>query len=246
MTDARAHYDELLGPVYSWMVGDLDAACRRNVELFDRLGIAPAARAGRELAVDLGCGHGVAALPLADRGYDVVAIDFCRALLDELRAVRGDRTIEIVEADLLEFPRLVERPASVIVCLGDTLTHLPDASAVERLVHDVAAALAPGGAFVATFRDYVAHEPEGEARFIPVKSSADRILTCVLEYGPDTVRVHDLLHVKERERWRQHVSGYSKLRLDPARLAALAVAAGLDVRESATRDGLATFVAIRP
>lgn len=243
MADVRAHYDGLLGPVYSWMTGDFEAGCARNAALFDRLGLVPASR--RALAVDLGCGHGLAALPLAERGYDVVAVDFCRALLEELEAARGERSIQIVEADLRAFRDHLAGPAAVVVCLGDTLPHLPGMDAVEALVRDVAAALAPGGAFVATFRDYVSRELEGEARFIPVKSSSDRILTCVLEYAPETVLVHDLLHVREGGSWRQHVSSYRKLRLDPARLAALAEEAGLDVRECEARDGLVTFAAQR-
>ncbi len=45
-------------------------------------------------------------------------------------------------------------PQSLIVCLGDTLTHLESTDDVERLVRDVATSLRPGGRFVATFRDY--------------------------------------------------------------------------------------------
>jgi 2-polyprenyl-3-methyl-5-hydroxy-6-metoxy-1,4-benzoquinol methylase len=97
MATTRGHYDELLGPVYSWMVGDFRAACRRSAALFDRLGLGPVEHG---LAVDLGCGHGVSAVPLAERGYEVVAVDFCRALLDELEAARGDLPILSVEADL--------------------------------------------------------------------------------------------------------------------------------------------------
>lgn len=243
MPDTQVHYDELLGPVYSWMTGDFTAACARSEVLFDRLGLEPT---GRQPAVDLGCGHGVAAVPLAARGFDVVAIDFCRALLNELDAVRGELRIRTVEADLLDFRRHVEARAAAVVCLGDTLPHLPDVDAVERLVGDVAAALAPGGTFVATFRDYVSRELEGEARFIPVKSDADRILTCVLEYTPESVLVHDLLHVRGPQGWHQHVSSYRKLRLDPKRLSEFAAAAGLSVRECAASDGLVTFAASRP
>lgn len=243
MTGTQAHYDELLGPVYSWMAGDFGAACARNEALFDRLGLAPS---GRAPAVDLGCGHGVAAVPLAARGFDVVAIDFCRALLDELEAVRGELRIETVEADLGDFRRHVDGPAAAVVCLGDTLPHLPDLGSVERLVRDVAAALAPGGTFVATFRDYVSRELEGDARFIPVKSDADRILTCMLEYTPDGVLVHDLLHTRDAAGWHQHVSSYRKLRLDPERLGELSASAGLVVRECAASNGLVTFAATRP
>jgi hypothetical protein len=73
--------------------------------------------------------------------------------------------IRAVEADLLDFRRHALEPASLIVCLGDTLTHLGSTGDVERLARDVAASLRPCGRFVATFRDY-SRPSQGDARFM--------------------------------------------------------------------------------
>jgi SAM-dependent methyltransferase len=207
------HYTDLLGPVYTWMVGDIDAAFARSGAELDVLPT-PAPNEGA-IAVDLGAGFGLHAIPLARRGFSVLALDSCEALLKDLRQRTGSLPIRIANANLLEFRAHLAAPADVILCMGDTLTHLPDQSSVEALFIDAAASLKPGGVFVATFRDYVTATLEDEARFIPVRSDSDRILTCFLEYADTAVTVHDLLYQREGGSWRLHAGSYRKLRLAP-------------------------------
>ena len=49
----RDHYDKLLGPVYSWMVGDIDAAMIRADAELEAIGLDAN---GSGVAVDLGAG----------------------------------------------------------------------------------------------------------------------------------------------------------------------------------------------
>ena len=121
MATSATHYKTHLGPVYSWMLGDLDAAFARSAAEIDALPL-PSVRG---VAVDLGAGLGLHALALAQRGFEVVAIDDCQGLLDDLNSRRGSLAVAIHHADLLEFRRFTLKPAQVIVCMGDTLTHLP-------------------------------------------------------------------------------------------------------------------------
>lgn len=243
MATAQDHYDGLLGPVYAWMVGDFDAAAARHAALFERLSIRPGATAR---AVDLGAGHGTSTRPLAELGFDVVALDFCAALLEELGRRCAGLRVRGVEGDIADFERHVETPVDVVACLTDTLVHLPDEDAVDALLAGAGRALAPGGRFVATFRDYVSRTPAGTERFIPVRADDTRILTCVLDYGPERVTVYDLLHERGADGvWRQRVSSYTKLRIDPARLAERAAAAGLEVEYSAAEGGMHVFAARR-
>ena len=127
------HYENLLGPVYSWMVGDIEAATVRADAELDGMGL-PSRADG--FAVDLGAGFGMHSLPLARRGYQVMAVDSYEPLLNELEARAGSLAIRTVNADLLEFSAHVAQPATVILCMGDTLTHLPDAASVKGLVHE--------------------------------------------------------------------------------------------------------------
>lgn len=80
--------------------------------------------------------------------------------------------------------------------MGDTLTHLPSKDDVAALLRDVAQSLAPGGQLVLSYRD-LTRPLTGTDRFLPVRSTDDRIMTCFLEYADaDTVMVHDLIHTR--------------------------------------------------
>lgn len=241
MTTTTEHYEHHLGPVYLWMAGGAEAALaagHAELAALD-LPIGPGTR-----AVDLGAGFGMHAIPLARAGADVLAIDASRLLLRALDDLRGDAPIRTVCDDLLAFPRHLGAPADLILCMGDTLTHLPDAAAVDALLDAVAAALAPGGRFVATFRDY-SSPLEGDRRFILVRSDDTRVLTCFLEYAPATVVVHDVLHERASDGWSMRVGHYTKLRLDVARLVDRMQAARLTVRREAGARGMVRLEAVR-
>jgi hypothetical protein len=92
-------------------------------------------------------------------------MDTCDSLLQELEVRKESLPIRAVNADLLTFREHVGGPIDVILCTGDTLTHLPSLSGVESLFAEVAASLSHGGLFVATFRDYVSTPLQGDGRF---------------------------------------------------------------------------------
>jgi predicted TPR repeat methyltransferase len=239
---AMRHYETHLAPIYSWMLGDLDAAFARSAAELDELRLPPAA-AG--IAVDLGAGLGLHAVALANRGFAVTAIDSSEILLDELRARCGTLPIVAIQADLADFRDFVKRPPAIIVCMGDTLTHLPGFAEVEKLLAGVAAALAPGGVFVATFRDYATKALEGNQRFILVRADEHRILGCFLEYGQDVVTVHDVLTEQRDGMWQQRVSSYPKLRLAPEWLAGRLNALGFETHRGANQSGMVRIVGVK-
>ena len=246
MTDeVRRHYETILAPNYTWMFGlSLAAKVAEQkallIELLD--GLMPAAGA----ALDLGSGPGFQALALAELGFSpVLALDTSAGLLAELEANRGDHKVVAICADLRDVAR--HAPAEgvrIAVCMGDTLTHLPDRDTVERLFADVFRLLLPGGVFVLTFRD-LSQEMTGVDRFIPVRSDADRIMTCFLEFAAETVTVHDLIHHREPGGWVLHKSSYKKLRLAPAWVAAGLARAGFEVSVDRSAGRLHALVARR-
>jgi SAM-dependent methyltransferase len=240
MNSIAQHYDDHLGPVYSWMVGDLDAALVRSDA---DLAALPLPDRTTGLAVDLGAGIGLHALPLARRGFSVLAVDACQALLDELKSRSGTLAIHPLHADLRHFRASLDTEADIVLCMGDTLTHLPDRASVEQLFADVAMSLREGGFFVATFRDYVSAPLQGDGRFIPVRSDAQRILTCFLEYEETAVRVHDLLHEREGTQWRLRVSSYPKRRLDPEGVVDALRSRGFAVQPATAQNGMVRVVA---
>jgi SAM-dependent methyltransferase len=222
MSSVTTHYETLLARVYLWMAGGFEVAMRNGTSDLEDIRKEPG------FAIDLGAGFGMHAIPLARAGYEVLAIDSSEYLLEQLRSYAAGLPIDTVAADLTRFKDHLpsSRPADLILCMGDTLTHLDSLDAVASLASDIVAVLSAGGRFVATFRDYT-KLPEGPARFIPVRSDATRIHTCFLEAAGDKVVVHDILHEHARDGWSMQVSSYAKLRLDPEQVCRTFTRAGL-------------------
>jgi SAM-dependent methyltransferase len=240
MATVADHYRSHLAPVYSWMSGGFDAAIARGET---EIGALLPDLSNGSLAVDLGCGFGMHSIPLARRGCAVLALDSSSYLLEQLSAHAGAFPISVVEDDLLAFQRYLDRPADIILCMGDTLTHLPERDSALQLFTRAAASLRPGGRFIATFRDYT-QALVGSGRFIPVKSDADRILTCFLEYASDHVDVHDLIHERNGDAWQLRVSTYRKLRLNPQWVSAALRERGFSVSAEPGPAGMIRMIAI--
>jgi len=241
MTSVQEHYHHHLGRIYGWMLGDFEDAV--EAARFELRNAGLPSGSGR-LAVDLGAGLGPHAIALAEAGYAVTAVDTCVELLDQLRA-HGDDRITCVDDDLVRWRRHQES-ADVVLCMGDTLTHLPSLQAVNDLLETLAAGLKPGGVFVATFRDYSSNVPTGMVRFIPVRTDPDRVLTCVLDYGQTTVTVHDVLHERTNGRWTRRISSYSKLRLSPEWVRATLVSLGVAAMLETGPRGMVRLTAAQP
>lgn len=240
MNTAKDHYDQQLASVYSWMAGTPEAAIKRNHDLFRQLEIDLTPRG---LAIDLGAGSGFQSIPLAELGFSVIAVDFCAALLSELSERAKHLLIRTVHDDILNFSKYVEEQAEVIVCMGDTLTHLESLSSVQSLLLSVEPALVKGGKLVLTFRDYVSAEPQGTQRFIPVKSDESTIFTCFLEYYEDLVEVYDLIYRKNSERWVLNLSSYPKLRIDKSWILDQLQKQGFQVARNEVINGMISIVA---
>ena len=211
MYSIRHHYDSVLGPHYTWMVGGFDT---KVSELVAELEAAQLPRVRGGLAVDLGCGPGFHSVALAERGYRVVAVDASERLLRELHDRVSDQPIEVVRGDLRDLHRYLPDDASVdlALVLGDTITHLDSSEEVETLAADVANRMSPGGELWISYRDLSVRR-EGLDRFLLTRSEPDRIVTTFLEDDGDKVIVHDLVHVRCHGDWRLRKGSYSKLRI---------------------------------
>jgi SAM-dependent methyltransferase len=216
MASVSEHYKHLLSRHYTWMLGASfeKKVKEQNAFLSRTLGTLTNSPKPA-LAVDLGCGPGFQTIALAQLGFSpVIAVDTSSELLDELRSYVGDFPVQIEKADLRELPALVSaEQATVIVCMGDTLTHLPGKGDVTALFRAAFDALRPGGMLVITYRDLTT-ELYGTDRFIPVRSDEDKIMTCFLEFeNAESVVVHDLIYVREGAGWSLNKSSYRKMRL---------------------------------
>lgn len=107
---------------------------------------------------DLGAGTGRVAIPLADAGHEVVAIDIDPYLLQTLRERAGDPAsagrISTVAADLTaidEIPALANLRASLTIIPMQTIQLLEDSHQRRRALRAIAARSAPGATLAIAF-----------------------------------------------------------------------------------------------
>ncbi len=135
-------------------------------------------------ALDLGCGQGVYAVHLAQRGYSVVGIDFVTAAIDaaRARAEAAGVTLELHEGDVVDYS--APAPFDVVLDSG-CLHHLPKAKrgAYRAKLDDW---LAPGGDFVLV---HFAHRPQ--AKWIPQGPSHLTREQAVAFLAPLELRAYD-------------------------------------------------------
>jgi SAM-dependent methyltransferase len=249
MSSVNEHYECLLSQHYTWMFGTSFEERVKDQKVFlSRTLESLPNPIPRRLGVDLGCGPGFQTIALAELGFSpVVAIDTSAELLNELRSHAGSLPIRTETADLRDLPAIVQAgQATVIVCMGDTLPHLPQKSAVSDLFRSVFDRLRQGGVFVITYRD-LTKELFGTDRFIPVRTDENKIMTCFLEFeNADSVVVHDLVHVRQDSGWSLSKSSYRKLRLGIGWVREELSKAGFDMLPEELSGRLIGLAAVKP
>ncbi|MET9382408.1 class I SAM-dependent methyltransferase [Streptomyces sp. NPDC002928] len=118
--------------------GDLDAYVRMAEEF------------GVRRVLDIGCGTGVFALLLADRGIEVVGVDPALASLDVARAKPGGGRVRWICGDATALPAL---RVDLATMTANVAQHITDPQAWRRSLQGTPAALRPGGRLVFETRD---------------------------------------------------------------------------------------------
>ncbi|AHF04769.1 methyltransferase type 12 [Marichromatium purpuratum 984] len=241
MPTVKEHYDNVLSDVYAWMCGGFTAGIQKNMDFFETRKITPT-RSG--VAIDLGAGCGFQSIPLARAGFSVTAIDTDRKLLDELRRHSGELPISVIQEDIVDFDKHTGGNAELIVCMTDTLIHLESEDRARTLFRKVISSLEEGGKFVVTFRDLSPELSELD-RFILVRSDKNIIFTCFLEHERDTVKVYDLVHMREGEQWTLNKSYYRKLRRSKQWIDEQLSSIGFSNIDSTVDKGFVTVIATK-
>ena len=239
MSGVKEHYDNLLAPYYSWICGGSDLKLKENRTFFHAHNVRPERSAS---AVDLGAGCGFQSIPLAESGFNVTAIDVSRDLLAELRKNAEGLPIVTIEDNLLNFTEHSPAKIEIIVCMGDTLTHLNSRDEVRKLINTVYPVLEEQGLFILGFRDLTPELTELD-RFITVKSDSKRIFTCFLEFEKKQVKVHDILYEAADNKWNIKKGFYRKLRISEQWTNECLRDAGFAIEKLDNQNGMLTILA---
>lgn len=149
------HQDDTLWRLVRESVFPPDSFAAAPAEIAAVFGLVGRSRGGPLDVLDLPCGPGRHALPLAQAGHRVVAVDRTRGYLDELEsrlaARRGAQPgrpleVEVVESDMRDFVR----PAAFDLALNlyTSLGYFEDIEDDRRVLRGFRESLRPGGALV--------------------------------------------------------------------------------------------------
>ena len=160
----------------------------------------------------------------------------------ELKKNAGHLPVDTVEDDLLNFSQHGPEESELIVCMGDTLTHLDSQSHVQGLFENIYRSLERKGRLVLSFRD-LTFEMKDLERFIPVRSKANLIFTCFLEYEQKYVKVHDIVYERVDDHWQMKKSFYRKLRIPPQWVKDCLLMIGFEIDSFEIQKGMVTITA---
>ncbi len=224
------------------MSGGHESQIAKNQKFFSDIGLS--AGTGNR-ALDLGCGSGYQTLALTGLGFEVVAVDTSHPLLDELQSLATGQAVTVVHGDMLEIETWQSYgPYDLVVCMGDTLVHVPSIKAVNTLLADVYKNLRAGGSLVLSFRD-LTNELKGIERAIPVRLDENALMATFLEYGERVVTVNDLLFIRNEGVWEMQKSAYQKLRVSVAEVTDLLENSGYSIVKSKTESGFTSLAATK-
>jgi SAM-dependent methyltransferase len=137
-THAEEHtYGEVWAPHYDEIYSTADA---------DAIDLLAGFAGDPPRVLELAIGTGRLALPLAERGVDVIGVDISPEMIARLRTKPGGDRIEIVVGDMVEVP--VDGTFPLIFLAFNTLFALQSQERQLRCFGNVADHLEPGGRFV--------------------------------------------------------------------------------------------------
>jgi SAM-dependent methyltransferase len=186
------------------------------------LGLRPGAR-----ILDLGCGNGRIAIPLAEAGYAVTGLDACEPLLDMARdrAAKSGVRVSLVHAEMKDFAGIGQFDA--VINLGTAFGYVEHGKDDRDALHCVFRALLPGGMLLLETENRDHKVRTGRRVWFEL---AGTVVWCHRDYNPLSGRWH------ERIEWMsgdvRDAAEYSLRLYTAAELAGLLADAGFTVTEA--------------
>lgn len=149
--------------------------------------------AGGGSLLELGAGTGRLAIPIAETGVEVVALDSSEEMLDRLRAHDTEGRVTTVLADMVSIgddPSLRDRRFDVIACACSSILNLPDRGAVARCIAGARRLLAPEGVLVIEAIVPADAESIPDRSLTPARVRSDAAVFVETRFDASTGRLH--------------------------------------------------------
>ena len=180
------HYDEF--------VADVAMASVEQQILLDFF--PPLEKPSDQTIIDLGCGTGRTAIPLAHAGYDVIAVDLSQTMLQRLNekstAATTHGKVTAIRANLVELDCLADRSADHAVCLFSTFGMIAGRKHRRQMLGHVHRIVRPGGTLLLHVHHRWAALREQGGIEKTVKSIVKSVTRSGHEFGDSTYKYRGL------------------------------------------------------
>ncbi|MHC5035758.1 MAG: class I SAM-dependent methyltransferase [Planctomycetota bacterium] len=156
--------------------------------------------AGAKRVVDAGAGTGRHAGYLAQRGYEVIAADIAECMVEETNRYAGELGVSLtaVQCGFEDLPAHIDEPVDAVICLGNSLSMLPDREAVLRACRGFASVLNPAGVCLVHVLNYRGLRLKNKRVSRPTVLEDGGLLIKIFDLEPEATRVN-LVRLAERE-----------------------------------------------
>ena len=169
--------------------------------------------AGARHVLDTACGTGRHAIALAQRGYQVTAVDLSAKMIDRARAnaVVQNRAVRFSVAGFGELAARLDGPFDALLCLGNSLPHVRSIAHLGTTLVDFAAVLRPSGLLLIQIRNFDRVLGERQ-RWMPPLSHQEQgrewLFVRLYDWNADgTISFHVMtLQRQDEGEWTQQVS----------------------------------------
>ncbi len=128
---------------------DLSAYSKEDVLGFGRRSYNKMKKLGMKSVLELGCGTGGDALYFAQKGMNVIAVDFSKAAIDELKKARDREELDNLVCRIKDFTKPWDReiyaPGSVDAVFANQSLHYFDSSTTQNILSYIHQTLKPAG-----------------------------------------------------------------------------------------------------
>lgn len=135
--------------------------------------------------LDLACGTGTVAVAFAQQGWEVYGVDASSGMLEQAKrkAAQLGQWVAFSQQDMRQF--VLPHPVGLVTCLYDSLNYMLTLADLQLVFQRVAAALMPGGVFIADMntQETLEHVWDNNTFFV---EGRDLAVVMVSSYDPAT------------------------------------------------------------